>query len=54
MNYYYVLERLDTFTNNYVYLNSFVTYTEAKEEMDRLARGFKAQYRIVSRKTSEY
>lgn len=42
----YVIYRFDRFSNSWLYLNSFTHYTDAADEVARLERGFKAQYKI--------
>ena len=42
----YIIYRFDRFSNSWNYLNCFAHYTDAAEEIERLERGFKAQYKI--------
>ena len=45
----YVLEKFDSLSGRYRYLNSFTSFKEAAEERDRLNRFFKGQYRVEMR-----
>lgn len=42
----YIIYRFDRFSNSWNYLNCFAHYADAAEEVERLEKGFKAQYKI--------
>lgn len=42
----YIIYRFDRFSNSWKYLNGFAYYTDAAEEVERLERVLKGQYKI--------